>query len=236
MSAPSLLADVVCRTVSCGGTEEDELQQVKVNVLFGAAEVPELVAKRVAGVGVAGAAGDSLRVFPSKEGAHETGAVGAPLRQLCDSLTRDREAAARLLLAGGYAFEDNGRSVVLWIREGAELRAGQSTGTNVIAARRTRKSTTGSVRTARLSVSNKDLLHTALSPLLPRDGRGVVLPLSLCGKRFGDENAPPNPAGPTALSVIPPWEWSHASAQFESIGLGPNPDLSAADLIGKAKR
>ena len=232
MSAPSLLADVVCRTVSCGGTEDEELQQVKVNVLFGAAEVPELVAKRV---GVAGAAGESLRVFPSKEGAHETGAVGAPLWQLCDSLTRDREAATRLLRAGGYAFQDNGRAVVLWIRVEAELRAGESTGTNVSAGG-SRKSTSSGVRTARLSVSNLHLLHTALSPLLPRDGRGVVLPLRNQGKSFGDENAPPNEAGPPALSVIPPWVWSHASAQFESIGLGPNPDLPAADLIGKAKR
>ena len=232
-----MLADVICRIVSVAGTEEEEQQQVEVNVLFGAAEVPALVAKRG---GPACAAGESFRVFPSKERARDTGAVGAQLHNLCESLTRDLEGTTRLLRAGGYAFENNGRAVVLWIR----VVNAESPGTNVTArGRQSRNSLTSSassrsVREKRLSPGNMHLMHAALSSVLPRDGRGVVLPLKERSKGVGGENESPNVMGaPRLLAVVPPWVWSHATRQFEAHGLLPNPDgFSADDLITKAKR
>ena len=233
MGAPCPLVDVVCRIVSVGGTDADEAKQVQVSVLFGAEEVPARVAKRA---DKTHAAAESFRVFPSQESARDSEIDGAQLSKLCDSINRDVDGAARLLRAGGYDFLDNGRAAVLWIRVEAESLA-ESTGTAFTpGGAKSRQSLTSGSREKRVSLEQANLLRYGLSPVLPRDVDGVVLPLK--DVKNDGENAPPNlERGPAAAArtVMPSWVWAHAIKQWEVLGLLKN-GFSAEQLVTRAKR
>lgn len=95
--------------------------------------------------------------------------------------------------------------------------------------------TSGS-REKRVSVEQANLLRYGLSPVLPRDADGVVLPLK--DVKNDGENAPPNlERGPAAAArtVLPSWVWAHAIKQWEVLGLMKN-GFSAEQLVTRAKR